>query len=85
MIIFVFLKDVIQHPNYAEGQISQEVVRHQMYGLDDKQYYFTLIDALHQVVRAAQSRCWNDITESSWQDIAYLFKGQITSSINNYL
>ena len=83
-IIFEFLTDIIKHPNYAEGQITQEVIRHQMYGLADKEYYCTLIDSLHYSVKLTLNHEWNNQCESVWNDITLVFKGHVSASVDAY-
>lgn len=84
-IIFTFIKDVFLHPNYAEVHISQEVIRHQMYGLKDKVYYFTLIDSLAMIVKTALEDEWTEEFESVWNDAAMAFKAIVSEAVDNYV
>lgn len=84
-IVFNFIRDIVKHPNYAEGHISQEVMRHQMYGLKDKEYYFTLIDSLAKIVKKAVAEQWNDEYEDAWNDTVMAFKSIIAKAIIAYI
>ncbi|NRB37997.1 MAG: hypothetical protein HRU20_05955 [Pseudomonadales bacterium] len=84
-IIFTFITDIIKHPNYAEVHISQEVMRHQMYGLKDKTYYFTLIDCLFMVVKETLNDEWNPEYETAWHDTTQAFKAIVGEAAEAYL
>lgn len=84
-IIFDFVKDIILHPNFAEIQISQEVMRHQMYGLTDKSYYFTLIDSLPIVIKSTLEENWSEDYEGAWNDIGIAFKSIIGAAVDTYV
>ncbi len=84
-IIVTFIRDIIQHPNFAEGHISQEVIRHQMYGLKDKTYYFCLLDSLVISLKEILAETWSHEYETVWQDMTTAFKSIIASSVDDYL
>lgn len=84
-IIFTFIKDIIQHPNFAEGHISEEVIRHQMYGLTDKAYYFGLIDCVSLSVKEVLDSQWNAEYEEAWHDISTAFKSIVGEAAEAYL
>lgn len=84
-IIVDFLVDIVRHPNYAEGQITQEVIRHQMYGLKDREYYFTLLACLQMAVQAALGDDWTPATEAAWNEITLVFRGLIARSADDFL
>lgn len=84
-VIFDFLIDIVKHPNYAEAHIAQEVMRHQMYGLQDKEYYFTLAACLLEAVKSALGDAWTDEDESAWNDILLVFKGLVSEAADAYL
>ena len=52
-VITEFLIDVLKHPDYAEVHLGHEVQRHTVYGLKDREYYFTLIDVMQESVKRA--------------------------------
>lgn len=83
--IFNFLIDIVKHPNYAEVHIAQEVMRHQMYGLQDREYYFTMASCLLEAVKSAASDEWTDEEESAWNDILLVFKGLVSEAADIYL
>lgn len=84
-IIFEFLTDIIKHSQYAEDQIAQEVIRHQMYGLKDQEYYYTLANCLYQAVKTTLDDQWDEETETAWNDILLVFKGLVAQAVETYL
>ena len=85
-IVFDFILDMLLHPNYAEDYLSTEVIRHQVYGLKDKEYYFTLVSCLYQAVKASvKAEHWDDETDSVWNDMILAFKGMVSQSCDTYL
>src|SRR5690606_20265373 len=80
-IIFEFLTDIIKHSQYAEDQIAQEVIRHQMYGLKDQEYYYTLANCLYQAVKTTLDDQWDEETETAWNDILLVFKGLVAQAV----
>lgn len=67
-IIVEFLLDTLKHPNFAEGNMCNEMMRHQVYGLNDKAYYLGLIDSLMESVQAALGDEWTDQLAEHWND-----------------
>lgn len=74
-IIREFLQDTLKYPNFAEGNMYNEVMRHQVYGLKDKEYYYGLIDALMESVQAALGDEWTDEVSECWSDTTIALKG----------
>ena len=74
-IIAEFLIDTLRFPNYAEGSMCNEVMRHQVYGLKDKEYYFGLVDALMESVQTAMGDEWTDDMAECWSDATIALKG----------
>ena len=74
-IIAEFLLDTLRHPNFAEGNMCNEMMRHQMYGLADKAYYFGLVDALMESVQTALAEQWNEQYAECWNDTTAALKG----------
>lgn len=83
--IFVFLVDIVKHPNYAEVHIAEEVMRHQMYGLKDREYYFTMATCLLEAVKSALADEWAEEEEVAWNDILLVFKGLVAEAADVYL
>ena len=77
--------DVVEHPDYAQIHITQEVIRHQVYGLKDKEYYFALVDCIHYAVKQALADEWSSQEEEVWSDIALAFKGIIREAASEFL
>lgn len=84
-IIFNFIRDIVKSPNYAVGHISQEVMRHQMYGLKDREYYFTLIESLANIVKQAVGNEWHDEYETAWNDTVTAFKSIVAEAVEAYV
>lgn len=80
-----FIIDTVKHPDYAATQIITEVMRHQVYGLKDKEYYYMLLDAFHESVKACLAEEWNDVTEECWSDVVLGIKSQIHEAANEFL
>lgn len=85
-IIFEFMVDVFEHPHYAQGNMIEEVMRHQIYGLKDEEYYFMIADSLIQVVKdvLGSSRWTQDINEA-WNDAGEAFKYNIHTAVKDYI
>lgn len=84
-IIFEFFVDIVKHPKFAEDFMAQEVMRHQMYGLRDKEYYFTLVACLQNAVKTALGDEWTDEMESTWNDVMLAFRGFVAEAADLYL
>lgn len=84
-IIYTFFIDVLKHQNYAEGKIAEEVIRHQMYGLNDKAYYIGLIDTLIICLQQVLGNDWSDKSQEAWSDAAMVFKAHIAEAAAVYL
>lgn len=80
-----FLIDSVKHPDYAETQIFTEVMRHQVYGLKDKEYYYMLLDAFHESVRECLQDEWTDEMEESWVDVVQGIKAQVYEAAKEFL
>lgn len=84
-VIFNFLIDIVKHPNYAEAFVSQEVMRHQMYGLKDKEYYFNLGSCFQEAVKDTLGDEWTEEMEVAWNDILLAFRGLIGEAVDAYV
>jgi hemoglobin-like flavoprotein len=84
-IIAEFLIDTLKHPQYAEGHICNEVMRHTMYGLKDKEYYFALVDAFRDSVKTALGESWNEEMEACWHDAVEGLKATIFAAAKDFL
>lgn len=80
-----FMIDIYSHPNYAEGNLAEEVIRHQIYGLSDKEYYFSIMDALHASVKAALGKNWNHQNEEAWLDATAALRSTIANAVTDLL
>lgn len=84
-IIHAFFIDVLKYQNYAEGKITEEVIRHQMYGLNDKAYYIGLIDTLMLCLQQVLAEQWTNDFQEAWSDSAMVFKAYIADAAEVYL
>lgn len=81
-LVSELIVDVFAHPQYAEESILNEIVRHQMYDLKDKEYYFTLAESTQQCVKSACGQDWTDDMQECWSDAILGFKGLVVNAIN---
>ena len=79
-IIITFFIDVMKHPDFADGELTDEVRRHIVYGLSDKEYYIALIDAIELVIREALGDEWTDELAEYWNDAALGMKGIVADA-----
>ena len=80
-----FLIDTVKHPDYAETQIITEVMRHQVYGLKDKEYYYMLLDAFHASVKECLEGEWTADMEDCWVDVVQGIKAQVYEATKDFL
>lgn len=80
-----FLIDTVKHPDYAGIQIITEVMRHQVYGLKDKEYYYMLLDAFHASVKECLEEEWTEEMEACWTDVVQAVKAQVYEATKDYL
>ena len=80
-----FLVDTVRHPDYAETQIITEVMRHQVYGLKDKEYYYMLLDAFHASVKKCLQDEWTVEMEDCWSDVIQAIRAQIYEATKDFL
>lgn len=58
-----------------------EVMRHQVYGLKDKEYYFGLIDALMESVQGVLGDEWTEEMAECWSDVTIALKGFVQAGM----
>jgi hemoglobin-like flavoprotein len=80
-----FFIDTVRHPDYAGVQIITEVMRHQVYGLKDKEYYYMLMDAFHESVRECLGAEWSAEIEETWSDVVQGVKAQVYEATKDFL
>lgn len=78
--ITAFLVDTVKHPDFAEGALTDEVRRHIIFGLVDKQHYFALIDTLEVLMREVLDDEWTPELQEYWEDVSQAMKGIITQA-----
>ncbi len=80
-----FIVDTVKHVDYAETQIITEVMRHQVYGLKDKEYYYMLLDSFHESIRTCLEEEWTDEMEECWGDVVQGVKAQVYEATKEFL
>lgn len=67
-IIVTTLIDTLKYPDYVEGYISEEVYRHTIHDLKDREYYFALIDAMVESLKLTLGEQWTVELEKYWTE-----------------
>jgi len=80
-IIVVTVIDTLKYPDYAENYISEEVFRHTIHDLKDREYYFALIDALIQSLKETLAELWSPQLEQDWTEAVAIMKHIIDREI----
>lgn len=62
------LVDVLEYPEYSETSLSEEVYRHQIYDIKDKEYYFALVDAFVHAIKRCLGDDWSTEYDECWND-----------------
>lgn len=83
--VYNFLVDISENPKYAQAHITQEVVRHQIYSLNQTTYYFTLVDSLHQAVKTTVGTSWTAAYERAWNALTMHFKYIVEQAATDFL
>ncbi len=76
-IIVATIIDTMKFPDFAENYISEEVYRHVIHDLRDKEYYFSLIDALIESLKLTLGDQWSDEIQAYWTEAASGMKHSI--------
>jgi hemoglobin-like flavoprotein len=76
-IITELILDSFRHPEYAESTIQNEILRHHMYELYDKEYYFTLIESVKNCIQVALGDEWTPEMQECWDDAIAGLQGLI--------
>lgn len=60
--------DVLKFPSYSESSLSEEVYRHQVHDVRDKEYYFALADAYVETIKETLGDDWTGQHTECWHD-----------------
>ena len=60
--------DVLKYPDYSRTSVSEEVFRHQIHDIKDKEYYFALADTFAATIKSTLGTDWSDRHEECWND-----------------
>jgi hemoglobin-like flavoprotein len=80
-IIVVTVIDSLKFPDYADNYVSEEVYRHTIHDLKDREYYFALIDALIQSLKQTLAEQWTPQLEQYWTEAVASMKHIIDREI----
>ncbi len=75
-----FLIDTVKNPDFAEAELTDEVRRHQGFGLYDKEHFYAIIDTLETLMREVLQQEFDDELATSWHDVATAMKSIITEA-----
>lgn len=62
------LIDVLKYPDYARSSVSEEVFRHQVHDVRDKEYYFALAESFVETIKSALAGDWTPRHDECWND-----------------
>jgi len=82
--IYAFFIDMVKHPDYTEPQLLQEIMRHEVYGLKDKEYFFAIIDCFVMAIKETLGEDWNEGFETAWNDVSLAFRPIISEAVETY-
>lgn len=77
--------DVLKFPDYSKTSVSEEVYRHQIYDIQDKEYYFALAEAFVETVKSALGTRWSVSHEECWSDTLSGLKHNISLAAKEHL
>lgn len=79
------LIDTLKFPDFAEGRLNEEVYRHLVHNVRDREYYFALMDALMQSIKQVLANDWNNTYEEHWQEANTGMRHMIDLAAQEYL
>ena len=79
-MITTFLLDTVKHPDFAEGELIDEVRRHQSFGLSDKEHFISLVDTIEILNKEVLAEEWTDELQSCWNDVSQAMKSIIAEA-----
>lgn len=77
--------DVLQCPDYSETSLSEEVFRHQVHNVKDREYYFALSDALAQTIKTTLGNNWTAEMGESWDDALAGLRHNVDLAVREHL
>ncbi|NRB37217.1 MAG: hypothetical protein HRU20_01970 [Pseudomonadales bacterium] len=79
-MITEFLLDTVKHPDFAEGELTDEVRRHQAFGLHHKEHFYALVDTLEVLISEVLADEWTEELAGCWIDVSQAMKNIITEA-----
>jgi hemoglobin-like flavoprotein len=82
--IYTFFVDIVKYPDYGETHLAEEFLRHDGYGLRDKEYFFVLLDCFVLAVKQVLGEEWTNEHEQAWSDVCTGMKPLIDEAARIY-
>ncbi len=79
------LLDVLEHPQYSETALNEEVYRHKTYNIKDKEYYFVMADTYVQTLKSTLQDSWTAEHDEVWSDTLNALKHNINLAAKQLL
>ncbi|MBT4521877.1 MAG: globin [Halieaceae bacterium] len=79
------LLDVLKNPDYSQSSVSEEVWRHQIHQVKDKEYYFALSDVFVETIKSTLGDAWSAVHEECWNDTLGGLKHNVTLAAKEHL
>ena len=77
--------DVLEYPGYSESSISEEVWRHQVHSVRDREYYFALAESFVDTVRTTLGEAWSESHEECWNETLMGLKHNVGLAAQEHL
>lgn len=79
------LVDVLEHPQYSETALNEEVYRHKTYDIKDKEYYFVMADTYVQTLKSTLKDNWTSEHDEVWNDTLDALKHNVNLAAKQLL
>ncbi|MRI34577.1 hypothetical protein EOPP23_16450 [Endozoicomonas sp. OPT23] len=80
-LLLDLIVDTLKHPGYAESAVADEAIRHSIYDLKHKEYYFILMETVPLCLKHSLKEVWTAETEECWNDTVSGLKGLFHKAI----
>ena len=84
-ILIDSLLDTLQYPDFAEDRLDEEVFRHLIHNLRDREYYFALLDALYRCIHNNAKHQWQPHNTEHWLEAIAGMKHMIDQGAKNHI
>ena len=79
------LLDTLLYPDFARDRLDEEVFRHLTHNVQDREYYFGLLDALVCCIRENTAGQWPDQYQEHWHEAITGMKHMIDEGVKNHI